>query len=569
MLVSLCSALRGNVHVDALLWVWLGAIICGTAYNFVWDITMDWGLMRRNAAKPLLRDILLFRSVWVYYAAICCDLVLRLMWTLTISPESASFLGMPKEAMVTVLAACERGLDTDERLRAQQLAEGALLPAAFLVPETGRTPVKSPMPVTNPLVQSSKDDWIFSTLAALEASYRKTGVDKGFLDKSQYLPFSEWAYKYGYGEYCKSVNDNDTHCPALSERDYYITPDGRPEWLYYVKYLQRYVLPDAVCPDAAHGCPAERTVRENNPLQFAIRGVQTAHTISGIKRLLYEKQVGLVWSNSALYVTYEIPCQEKMRKRATTDEPDEDEDEDEGRHEVDECKLCLNPCNFGSGCCEVVVQSGINKQGVYMVHKTPFGDRVHDAQVVGWNDEFRVQTGRPGTDEYLQGGFIIKNSLGNTYGHSAGYWAGQTSIANENMICPAEESALTWVPADLECMMKSRNPAVCAFDSRTPEKPLKKLVRGHWVQGATVLKCTNCGYYFYPYETFIQATINYQPTGIVTPVVMHFDVDWKDSSYVFGSRSRWPQYRLLNQSLKSFTEVKFDGPWDWNANIKG
>eukprot|EP00727_Mastigamoeba_balamuthi_P005056 m51a1_g14549 hypothetical protein (474) ;mRNA; r:988919-992978 len=411
----------------------------------------------------------------------------------------------------------QRGLDTretDERLRAQLLPEGAALPAAFLVPETGRTPVKSPHG------PGSNDDWIFSTLAALEASYRKTGVDKGFLDKSQYLPFSEWAYKYGYDQYCKSVNYNDTHCLALSERDHNITPDGRPEWLHYVKFLQRFVLPDAVCPDAqsyGSGCPAERTVRENNPLQFAIRGVQTAHTISGIKRLLYEKQVGLVWSNSVL-------------------------------------------------------------DGVYMVHKTPFGDRVHDAQVVGWNDEFRVQTGSPGTADFVQGGFIIKNSLGNTYGHSAGYWAGQTSLANENMICPAEESPLTWVPADLECMKTIRDPAFCAFDSRNRGKLLKKLVRGKipWWDIENLLKPVSvvgnhkqCGYYFYPYETFRQATINYPPTGIATPVVMHFDVDWKDSSYVYGSRSSWPQYRLLNQSLRSSAEVKFDGPWDWNANIKG
>eukprot|EP00727_Mastigamoeba_balamuthi_P012057 m51a1_g7474 hypothetical protein (552) ;mRNA; f:188028-190038 len=503
-----------------------------------------------------------------------------------------------------------RSLDTredGERLKAQQLAEGAVLPTVFLVPETGRTPVKST------LGHSSKDDWVFSTLAALEASYRKAGVDKGNLDRNQYLSFSEWAYMYGYDEYCKSVNYNDMHCLALGERDNN-TPNGRPEWLYYVKFLQRYVLPEAVCPSAesySGGCPEERTVRENNPLQFEIRGVQTAHTVSSIKRLLYEKQVGLVWSNSILDVTYEIPCPEQP--------------------------------------------PGINKQGVFVVHKTPFGDRVFDAQVVGWNDEFRVQTGRPGTRDYLQGGFIINSFRGNTHGHSAGYWAGQTSIANENMICPSEESAATWVPADLGCMMDRRDPSECAFDSRSPGKRLKKLVRGKWVLGATVLQYNNrstigrpkwckeghrfvliaqntaggnrifpqamvsgmqsgsdlqvfalfrwnpkntsdfqpigvrpmtwwtmenlftpvrvvgnhkqCGYHFYPYETFVQATVNYPSTGIATPLVMHYDIDWKDSSYVYGSRSNLPQYRLLNQSLKYFTEVKFDGPWDWEAKI--
>eukprot|EP00727_Mastigamoeba_balamuthi_P005028 m51a1_g14523 hypothetical protein (552) ;mRNA; f:909831-911645 len=526
-----------------------------------------------------------------------------------------------------------------------------VLPAVFLVPETARTPVKA---------QGGRGTcWIFSTFAALEASYRKNGYEKGFLREDEYVPFSEQAYGVGYVNYCQGVSNNDTHCvagPAIGSPD-----DGRPEWLYYVKRAQSLVLPDSVCPYLSTNegtspsatpvhccslaltgemvCPGLREALEDNPIRFEIKGVQTAHTISTIKRLLYEKRVGMVWSHSSHHVTYEIPCTDEMS----------------GVYGTEQCQKCLFPCvKSASGCCGRLVHRGVDKQGVYMIHRAPYRSGGHGIHVVGWNDEFRVQTGLPGTSDYVQGGFIIKNSYGSSTGHSAGYWAAQTSLANENMICPAELSARTWVPADEECMAQRRDPVTCA-------RGLKKLVRGQWVEGATVLKCSlapgsskskllgwggcrrdrayvaamrrevggtavtpeikvtapansdgyvrfhliewdpsnasepvsvvetgatswwgieslltpasvvgnhgQCGFFFYPYETFVQATISYPVTGIDTPMVMHYDIDWKDSSYVYGTRWFRPEYQLLAKSLTTASEVKFDGPWDWNAKI--
>eukprot|EP00727_Mastigamoeba_balamuthi_P007652 m51a1_g3507 hypothetical protein (577) ;mRNA; r:863725-865749 len=508
----------------------------------------------------------------------------------------------------------------------------AVLPAVYLVPETARTPVKE---------QGNRGTcWIFSTFAALEASYRKNGYEKGYLEEDEYVPFSEQAYGIGYVNFCKNVSNNDPHCVAGPARG--ATRDGRSEWLYYVKQVQRYVLPDALCPYQPKEademvCPGLEQAVRTNPIKFEIRGVETAHTISTIKRMIYEKKVGLVWSHGSHLVTYEIPCTDNMT----------------GVYGTEQCQKCLFPCAASSnGCCGRLVHKGNNQQGVYMIHKTPHRSGGHGIHVVGWNDEFRIQTGLPGTSDYIQGGFILKNSYGTDAGHSAGYWAAKTSIANENMICPVERSSRTWVPADEACMLQKKDPVACA-------PGLKKLVRGQWIEGATVLQCNpsganakllgwdgckkgmryvavmrntvgdtkvtaeikvtapahsdgyvhfhlvewnpanltqpatvietgatswwgienlltpvtvignhrQCGYYFYPYETFIQATMNYPITGIDTPMVMYFDIDWKDSSYVYGTRRWRPEYQWLAKSLAKFSEVQFDGPWDWNAKI--
>lgn len=34
-----------------------------------WDLVMDWGLLRRKARNPWLRDQLLLKHNWIYFAA--------------------------------------------------------------------------------------------------------------------------------------------------------------------------------------------------------------------------------------------------------------------------------------------------------------------------------------------------------------------------------------------------------------------------------------------------------------------------------------------------------------------
>lgn len=103
--------------------------------------------------------------------------------------------------------------------------------------------------------------------------------------------------------------------------------------------------------------------------------------------------------------------------------------------------------------------------------------------ILGWNDNFRVDTGLPGNRGHSTvGGFIIKNSWDTTTAHSAEYWAQQHSFLDESFICPCEASSQTWLPANATCMAETPDPLACA------PKAYKNVLK-EWVWGATVLKC--------------------------------------------------------------------------------
>lgn len=85
--------------------VWLGAFIVATMYNFTWDIFMDWDL-----GKPkyhFLRKQLLYRPhVWVYYYLIFSNLLFRFAWTAYITPTQI-YVGIAPQFFATILAVVE------------------------------------------------------------------------------------------------------------------------------------------------------------------------------------------------------------------------------------------------------------------------------------------------------------------------------------------------------------------------------------------------------------------------------------------------------------------------------
>jgi hypothetical protein len=74
--------------------VWLCFSIVAVLYTFVWDVTMDWGLMvhRPNESEEdsgiLKRRLLFAPRGWLYFAAIAIDLALRFSWIMTLLPIS-------------------------------------------------------------------------------------------------------------------------------------------------------------------------------------------------------------------------------------------------------------------------------------------------------------------------------------------------------------------------------------------------------------------------------------------------------------------------------------------------
>ena len=66
---------------------WSDTFICyfffqslSTAYSWVWDVYMDWGLWRCSKPERYgLREVITYPK-WYYYYAIVNDLILRLLW---------------------------------------------------------------------------------------------------------------------------------------------------------------------------------------------------------------------------------------------------------------------------------------------------------------------------------------------------------------------------------------------------------------------------------------------------------------------------------------------------------
>lgn len=52
-------------HQDLALWCVFGAIY--SCYTIVWDLVMDWSLLRPHARYPFLRDELVFEPYWPFY----------------------------------------------------------------------------------------------------------------------------------------------------------------------------------------------------------------------------------------------------------------------------------------------------------------------------------------------------------------------------------------------------------------------------------------------------------------------------------------------------------------------
>jgi len=72
--------------------MWAVAALVNSAFSFVWDLVMDWGLMQPGNVG--LRPILLFRGIWgFYHMSIAFNLIGRSLWSLRWSPQASLFMG--------------------------------------------------------------------------------------------------------------------------------------------------------------------------------------------------------------------------------------------------------------------------------------------------------------------------------------------------------------------------------------------------------------------------------------------------------------------------------------------
>lgn len=95
-----------NVDVFQVLWIFSFSVT--TLYQWVWDVTQDWGLGDTNAEHWGLRERLMYRNPKVYYVAIGADLFLRALWTMSLIPtsENSNPTGLPLSDVLTVVLPC-------------------------------------------------------------------------------------------------------------------------------------------------------------------------------------------------------------------------------------------------------------------------------------------------------------------------------------------------------------------------------------------------------------------------------------------------------------------------------
>jgi len=84
---------------------WLLLLIAATTYNFLWDVVLDWGLLRPK--QRFLRPKLMYPA-WSYYVAMFLNLVLRLLWVFTILPSDQNpIFGRNPAFVAPLLGFCE------------------------------------------------------------------------------------------------------------------------------------------------------------------------------------------------------------------------------------------------------------------------------------------------------------------------------------------------------------------------------------------------------------------------------------------------------------------------------
>ncbi len=63
--------------------LYVASYIVTTLYSYIWDIAVDWGLLRVRPKRVFLRDTITFQAKY-YYFAMVSNLFLRFAWTLTL-----------------------------------------------------------------------------------------------------------------------------------------------------------------------------------------------------------------------------------------------------------------------------------------------------------------------------------------------------------------------------------------------------------------------------------------------------------------------------------------------------
>ncbi|KAL7711851.1 Peptidase C1A papain C-terminal domain-containing protein [Entamoeba marina] len=332
-----------------------------------------------------------------------------------------------------------------------------ILPNSYVIPENRITPVSGQL--------ARGTCWIFATISLVESAFRKAAIDNKMIKSNEYIALSDQAYgklmlQLCNGTYGDVPDEVSSFCEdgGMAKGK---TDDGEIEWAYYFRnYNNKFFYPISVCPYTTRRGETDwdcdgvdlKNPTKQTPITVNVKGLNSKYTPSSIKQLINDTQGPVGWGHATLGRTYMYPC--------------------DGKSPYSNGQDCLEqrfPCN--GGFCTKVSTLSFGYDGIFRLNGEPTNRGGHAMNIVGWNDE------------YLGGGFIIKNSWTSQSGHSLGYFMGNHSLFNEDQICPTYNSINKWIPMGADCFKNNQDPEACPNITRT--------LLGNPLKGATVLKCTS------------------------------------------------------------------------------
>jgi hypothetical protein len=308
------------------------------------------------------------------------------------------------------------------------------LPSKFAVP--GVTPLKT---------QDERGTcWDFATVGVLENSYRKQGVERGWLAPDEYMGISEQAYGAEILRMCSSsqstrheVTCSNGGIPSNS------TDGGETAYLFYLQNgFERSIFPNSICPylpdpgnDAeCDGLTSEK--RAANPLKLKIKKLHTYLDIHSVKQALVTDRQAMGISTAMPYITYYYPCIGEFAsdERCNPASPS--------------CTICPPELAATTCCIPVEGKENYNMKGEYITSHIMTNEGGHAMTLAGYNDNYRTQQG-------YTGGFILKNSwfdgirppLGSVHArgsHSLKYWLQEVTDWEEVVMCPNSHNPENW-----------------------------------------------------------------------------------------------------------------------------
>ncbi|KAH7827465.1 putative papain family cysteine protease domain containing protein [Monocercomonoides exilis] len=295
--------------------------------------------------------------------------------------------------------------------------------------------------------------WVQALVGELEHSYRKNGIEKGFLKENEYVPFSIQAFGMSIVQECQK-EENYYTCKGLQNGpEMNSTSGGEPAWIYYMTNLYDKLYPLSLCKylpedEQEWECPNynETIAKDNNPIRFTIPKMEITYDIPETKELLYMKKEALAFNVDVWTNVFYIPCN-------ANNKDDKSYSAMCGIFEERETCPTYVTKHADNDKCLKMEQPGYNMDGEWYLNTRFVPEGGHSMQIVGYNDWWITENGE-------KGGFAIKNSWhdqaydwdpathqtrGGRGSHSLGYWMGQYSTWDERMICPNAQNPENWL----------------------------------------------------------------------------------------------------------------------------